>query len=153
MRKLSFFALILCLPFVSCAQSASSFWATLNTLQPGEKIQIVDTHSKRHSGLFASISETSISYTDSSGQKTIAQQDVRSIKVTQNTHRLRKVLLGAGIGAVSGAAVTAAGWESNGFLGGKGAGAAVGASIGCGIGAIVGAVLPSHSTVYSVNAP
>lgn len=156
MRKLLFFAFILGLPLISSAQSASSFWATLNTLQPGEKIQIIDTHSKRHSGLFASISETSISYTDSGGQKTIPQQDVRSIKLMENKHRLRKTLIFAGIGAGAGAGIGAASVQQTGSIilsVSRGKGAAVGAIIGGGIGAIFGAVLPSHSTLYSLNAP
>lgn len=153
MRKLLFFAFILGLPLISSAQSTPTSWTTLSTLQSGQKIQIIDTNSKTHSGLFAKVSEASISFTDSAGEKTIPRQDIRTIKLMKDNHRLRNTLLGAGIGAGAGAGVAAAGWESHGFLGGRGTGAAVGAVIGGGIGAIIGSVLPSHSTIYSVSSP
>jgi len=157
MRKLLFVAFILGLPLISFAQSTSSSWATLNSLQSGQRIQIIDTNSKTHSGLFTSVSETSISYTDSGGQKTIPHQDVRSVKLTQNKHRLRNALLagtaGAGVGAAIGAA-THKSCSSQSFcldIGGRALPAGIGAVIGGIGGAAVGALLPSHSTIYSVS--
>lgn len=159
MRKLLFFAFILGLPLISSAQSTPTSWTTLSTLQSGQKIQIIDTNSKTHSGLFAKVSETSISFTDSAGEKTIPRQDIRTIKLTKNNHRLRNALLvgaaGAGVGAAIGAA-THKSCSSQSFcldVGGRALPAGIGAVIGGIGGATVGALLPSHSTIYSVSSP
>lgn len=139
------------LPCVSLAQTNHASWELINGLQPGQKIQLVDTASKKHSGIFLRVSDTAISFTDSRGEQSIQKQDVRSVKLTQNKHRLRNTLIGAGIGAGAGAGITAATWENHGFLGGKGVGAAVGAVIGGVAGATVGVLLPSHSTIYDAG--
>ena len=151
MRKAVFVICVLALPSISLAKTDRSSWATLNRLQAGQSIEILDTSSNTHSGAFIKVSETAISYRVAEGEQSIQKPEVRSVKLTQNKHRLRNTLIGAGIGAGAGAAVTAAGWENHGFLGGKGTGAAVGATIGAVAGAVVGALLPSHGTVYKVS--
>jgi hypothetical protein len=141
---------LICILATSCAlpaQTSPNTWENLNALRPGEKIQIVDTTSHKHSGAFVSASGTAIVLTQSDGDRTLQKQDVRSVKLMKGGHHLRNALIGAGIGAGAGAGITAAAWEPHGFLGGRGTGAAVGAIIGGFCGAIVGAVLPSHTTV------
>ena len=150
MRSHLFLLCVLGLPCLSLAQTNQASWALLSGLQPGQKIQLIDTASKKHSGTFSSVSDTAISFSDSKGEQSIQRQDVRSVKLMQNKHRLRNTLIGAGVGAGAGAGIIAATWENHGFLGGKGVGAAVGAVIGGVAGAAVGALLPSHGTVYSV---
>jgi hypothetical protein len=78
----------------------------------------------------------------------VQKQDVRSVKLMKSNHRLRNTLIGLGVGAGAGAGITAAAWESHGFLGGKGVGAAVGAGLGGLGGIIVGGLLPTHDTIY-----
>jgi hypothetical protein len=151
MRKILFLVCILSLPCVSFAQTNQPSWTALSVLSPGQNIQVIDTASKKHTGLFASTTESAITLTEPSGAQTIQKQDIRSVKLMKNTHRLRNTLIGAGIGAGAGAAITAGGWESNGFLGGKGVGAAVGAIIGGASGAIIGALVPSHATIYKAT--
>jgi hypothetical protein len=150
MQKTLLSLAVLSLPCVSLAQANPTQWSNLNSLHSGQKIQITDTQSRKHSGTFDSASDTAISYSEATGDHSIEKQDVRSVKLLEHQRRLRHTLIGAGIGAGAGAAVTAAGWENNGFLGGKGAGAAVGAVIGGISGAVVGALLPTHSTIYNV---
>jgi len=149
MRKMLFLTCLLGLTCVSSAQNNQA-WANLETLKPGQKIQIVEINAKEHSGTFVSLSETAISFDDAAGAQTVPRQDVRKIKINQNK-RLRNTLIGAGIGAGAGAGITAAAWEPHGFLGGRGVGAAVGAIIGGLSGAVVGAVLPSHGTIYNAG--
>jgi hypothetical protein len=151
MRKVAFLMCVLALPSISLAKTDRSSWTTLNGLQAGQSIEILDTSSNTHSGTFVSVSETAISYRVAEGERAIQKPEVRSVKLKQNKHRLRNTLIGAGIGAGAGAAVTAVGWESHGFLGGKGVGAAVGAIIGTVPGAVVGVLLPSHDTIYKVS--
>ncbi len=149
MRKILFLVCVLGLSCVSLAQDKSA-WSNLTGLHAGQKIQIVDTQSKKHSGTFVSASDTAISYSETTGDHSIEKQNVRSVKLLEHQRRPRHVLIGTIIGAGVGAAVTAAGWEGNGLVGGKGAGAAVGAIIGGISGAVVGALLPTHSTIYNV---
>jgi hypothetical protein len=119
----------------------------LNTLQAGQKIQVIET-SKKDSGTFLSVSAKEISLQGKSGAQTIQRQDVRSVKLIENKHRLRNTLIGAAVGAGAGAGISAAAWEPHGFAGGRGTGAAVGAVIGAVGGAVVGALWPSHETIY-----
>ena len=151
MRNMLSLICILATSVVSLAQSNSASWQNLNSLRAGQSIQVVDVSSKKHSGVFVSASDAAIVLTETSGERTLQKENVRSVKLMKNRHRLRNTLIGAGVGAGAGAGITAGAWESHGFLGGKGAGAAVGAVIGGLGGAIVGAVLPSHDTIYSVK--
>jgi hypothetical protein len=153
MRKILFLILTLAMPCTLFAQTDLASWANLSALQPGHKIEVLDTTSKKHSGTFVNVSDAAITLKEGGGEKSIAKQDVRSVKMTDGKRRLRHTLIGLGIGAGAGAAITAAGWENNGFLGGKGAGAAVGAIIGGVTGTVVGALLPANSTVYRVSSP
>jgi hypothetical protein len=140
----------LAVPCTSLSQTNPG-WSNLSALRPGQKIQVVETNSKKHTGIFVNVSDTAIASRDNAGEQTFRKPEVRSVKLMENGHRMRHVLIGAAVGAGVGAGVTAAGWEQHGFLGGKGAGAAVGAVIGGVVGAIVGALLPSHKTIYSVS--
>jgi hypothetical protein len=150
MRKSLFLICVLGLPCVSWAQTNRASWANLSALQAGQKIQIVEMNSKKHSGTFANVSDTAILYRETAGEQTIQKQDVRSVKLMAS-HRLRNTIIGGAVGAGAGAGITAGTWENHGFTGGKGTGAIVGAVIGFVAGGVVGALLPSHKTIYSVN--
>jgi hypothetical protein len=158
-RTTLFLTLCLGMPCVSLAQTAQGSWAKLSTLQPGQNIQVVETTSKKHSGAFVSVSDAAISYRGNAGEHSISKQDVRSVKLMQNTHRLRNTLLvgaaGAGVGAAIGAA-THHGCSTQSFcidVGGRALPSGIGAVIGGLGGAVVGVVLPSHSTIYNVSSP
>jgi hypothetical protein len=155
MRKLLPILFLLATSCALPAQTNPTSWSNVTSLQAGQKIQVVDTSAKKHSGTFVSVSDTAIVFTESNGDRTLQKQDVRAVKLIKGDRRLRHTLIGAGIGAGAGAGITAAAWEPHGFLGGKGAGAAVGAVIGAIGGAIVGAVLPSHGSIdiYKTSSP
>ena len=142
MRNFWILACLLAMPSVVSAQ-----WDNLNILQAGQKIQVVES-SKKDSGTFLSVSDKEISLQVKSGPQAIQRQDVRSVKLMVNEHRLRNTLIGAAVGAGAGAGISAAAWEPQGFAGGRGTGAAVGAVIGAAGGAVIGALWPSHETVY-----
>jgi hypothetical protein len=85
------------------------------------------------------------------------RQDVRSVKLLENKHRLRNTLVvgaaGAGVGAAIGAA-TYKGCSSQSFcldIGGRGLPTGIGAVIGGVGGVVVGVLLPSRETVYDVG--
>jgi hypothetical protein len=123
----------------------------------GQKIQIVDTNSKKHSGTFVSVSGTTLSYQDSAGEQTIEQQDIRCVKLMENKHRLRNTLIGGAVGAGAGAGIGAATshpCSSQSFCIqpiGKGGMAGIGAVVGFVGGAVVGVLLPNHEMIYSVD--
>ena len=148
---LGVFAILICFlgtQSVALAQSDQSSWTNLSALAAGQKIKIVEADSKTHSGTFVALNDSEISLQEAGSQQTIARKDVRSVKLMDNTHRLRHALIGAAIGAGAGAGIAAGTWENHGYLHGKGTGAAVGAIIGGIGGAVVGAVWPSHKTIF-----
>jgi outer membrane lipoprotein SlyB len=148
MRKV---LLLICVLGTSCtswAQSNPASWENLNTLHAGEKIQVLEMNSKKVSGTFLNVSDAAISVQEEAGSQTIQRQDVRSVKLMKNKHRLRNTLIGAGVGASVGAVMGAA--TSDNFFG-RGFGAAIGAVVVLLPGAVVGALVPSHETIYRVS--
>jgi hypothetical protein len=158
---------LICILGISCAawaQGDQASWTNLSTLRPGQRIEIVEMNSKKHSGTFVSFSETAIVYQDNAGGQTIPKQDVRRVKLRENKHRSRNVLIGGVVGAGVGAAIGAGVFHgctpnppSSQFpncLGAsvtRGEGAAILAPVGFLAGAVVGAFFPSHHTIYSAN--
>jgi hypothetical protein len=148
MRKILFLICVLGTSCTSWAQSDPASWGNLNTLQAGEQIQVLEMNSKKVSGTFVNVSGAAISVQEGAGSQTIQRQDVRSVKLMKNKHRLRNALIGAGIGAGAGAVLGAA--TADDFLG-RGLGAAIGAVVALLPGAVVGALAPSHETIYRVS--
>jgi len=157
MRKSLLLICVLGLSCVSWAQTNRASWSNLSGLQAGQKIQIVDMNSKKHSGTFVSVSGTALSYQDSPDVQTIQKQDVHSVKLMKNKHRLRNALIGGAVGACAGAGIGAATnhpCSSQSFCVqpiGRGGAAGIGAVVGFVGGAVVGVLLPSHETIYVVN--
>jgi hypothetical protein len=157
MRKLLWVVCVLGVSCASLAQVNQSSWVSLGGLKPGQKIQVVEVSSKKHSGVFASVSDTAIVYSEKTGERSVQRQDVRSVKLMENKHRLRNTLVvgaaGAGVGAAIGAA-TYKGCSSPSFcldIGGRGLPTGIGAVIGGVGGVVVGVLLPSRETVYDVG--
>jgi hypothetical protein len=152
MRKLLSLICILGTPCASWAQSSQASWQNLSTLQAGQNIQVVEMNSKKDSGTFLSASATAISLQGAAGEQTIQKQDVRSVKLMENKHRLRNTLVGGAIGAGAGAGIGEATYGcSSGCIGfSKGDAAAVGTVLGLVGGAIIGALLLSHKMIYRV---
>jgi hypothetical protein len=155
MRTTMFLLCIFALPSVSPAQSNPD-WPNLSRLHAGQQIQIVETNSKKHSGTFVSVSDAAISYRETAGEHSLEKQDVRTVKLMENQHRLRNTLIGTGVGAGVGAAIGAATYKScssQSFCidpGGRALPAGIGAVVGGVGGAVVGVLLPSHSTLYNI---
>jgi hypothetical protein len=154
MRNILFLLCVLGLPCLSLAQTSQSSWSTLSGLQPGQHIQLIDSASRKHSGTFLTVSDTAIAYREKSSDRSIEKQEVRSVKLMENKHRLRNTLIfagvGAGVGAGIGAATTQQTTGSIILSVSREKGAAVGAVIGVVAGATVGALLPSNGTIYNV---
>lgn len=157
MHKVLLLISVLGMPCALWAQTNQAAWAKLSALRTGQSIQVVEMNSKKHSGTFVNVSDTAISYQDIAGERTIQNQDVRSVKLMENRHRLRNTLILAGVGAGVGAGIGAATYQpcsSQSFCiqpGGRGLPAGIGAVIGLVGGAAVGALLPTHNTIYRVT--
>ena len=153
--------LLLCILVVSCAapiHGQQGSWQNLNTLRPGEPIQVRGIKALKITGAFVSVTDAAISLQAESGPQTIQKPDVRSVKLMRNKHRLRNTLILAGVGAGVGAGIGAAAHQScpstQTFcldIGGRRLPAAVGATVGLLGGAAVGAFIPTHETIYSVK--
>ena len=157
MRVIAFVFCFFALPWASLAQNNPA-WSSLTALHAGQKIQIIETNAKKHSGAFMNVSDTAISYQENAGQQTIQKQDVRTVKLMDNKHRLRNTIIGAAVGAGVGAGIGAAVYKpcSGSFCidpGGRALPAGIGAVVGGLGGVVVGALLPSHSTIYNVSPP
>ena len=138
------------------AQSDS--WQNLNKLHGGDKIQVVEANRTKVIGQFVSVSDTSISLDAGGTTQNILSQDVKTVKLMKNKHRLRNTLVLAGAGAGIGAGIGAAAHKScpstQSFcfdIGGRTFPAIIGGTIGLIGGGVVGVLLPSHETVYTVN--
>ena len=114
MRKLLFLICVLGMPCASWAQSNSASWENLNTLQAGEKIQVLEMNSKNISGTFVNVSDVAISLQDKTSQEMVQRQDVRSVKLMKSQNRLRNGLIGAAVGAGVGAGIGAASCHGSG---------------------------------------
>ena len=99
MHKILLLISILGIPCALWAQTNQASWAKLGALRTGQSIQIVEMNSKEHSGSFVNVSDTAISYQNIAGERTIQNQNVRSVKLMENRHRLRNTLILAGVGA------------------------------------------------------
>jgi hypothetical protein len=158
---------LICVLGISCtswAKTDQTSWANLTSLQAGEKIQVVDMGSKKHAGIVVSVSDTAITYRDNADEQTLQKQDVRSVKLMRNKHRLRNTFIVGGVGAGVGAAIGAGVFNKScvpdnslaysfceGFRTTRGEGSALIGAIGLVGGAVVGALLPSHETIYRVE--
>jgi len=157
MRKILFLICILGIPCASRAETNQASWANLGGLHAGQRIQIVEMNSKKHSGIFVNLSDKALSYKGTTGEQAIQKQDVRSVKLMEHGHRLRNTLILGGVGAGVGAGIGAATWHSCSPQSfcisaiGRGGQAAIGAGFGLLGGAIVGALLPTHNTIYRVS--
>jgi hypothetical protein len=148
MRKLLPFLLLLT---TSCLAQGKGAWPSVQNLKLGQKVQVTDTAAKKHTGTVTAVTDEAIVLHLPFGDQSVPKQDVHTVKLLENNHRLRNTVIGAVIGAGAGAAILAAAWESNGFIKGKGTGAAVGLGLGGIVGAVVGVSIPTHQTIYATQ--
>jgi len=147
MKTLLVAMLVLAMPLALWAQNNQSDWQQLSQLQSGEKISVVDSSHKKHSGAFSSFSDQFIIVRANTGDETIPRRDIREIKRSKRSHRLRRAasgLAGSGVGAAIGYGVASTKdcWCT------KGESAGIGAVLGFFGGLAVGDVIPSHQTIY-----
>jgi len=157
MRNLGILLCIVGMPSFVSARGNQAAWENLNTLQPGQKIEVIEVNSKAESGRFSSVTDASITLQKKSGQQTIQKRDVKIVRLMKNKHRLRNTFIGAGVGAGLGAGIGAASYRqckpppdfSTCFFDiSRGDQAAIFGIMGLVGGAAVGALLPISEIIY-----
>jgi hypothetical protein len=88
MRFVSIALLFLALSSLSAAQAS---WKTLNAIEVGQKIQVIEMNSKKHSGTFLSLSDSAITFQEGASERSVQKQDVRSVKL-RTQRRFRNAL-------------------------------------------------------------
>jgi hypothetical protein len=99
MRKILLLICVLGTSGTLWVQNNPACWHNLNAVPVGEKIQVLERNSTETSGTFLNISNGAISVQREAGSQAIPRQDVVSVKLMKNRHRLRNSFIGAAIGA------------------------------------------------------
>ena len=89
--------LLLLVPRFGLAQSPQNNWDNLKQLQPGQKIEVVDTSMKSLQGPFVAVSEEALTLQGGKSQESVERAKVVRVSVRDTSHRTRNMLLGAGI--------------------------------------------------------
>jgi len=124
-------------------------WDTLRTLQPGNRIKVLDRAGEVRSGAFAKVSADAISFITRKGEVSIEKARVSRVQVRSSGRRMRNLLIGAGIGVAIGVAVDQGlGAYLRNESGESDAVRAVSYIAPIGIFAAIGAALPGYKTIY-----
>ena len=127
-------------------------WDDVKQLTVGQEIMVVQKDAKAFRGRLAKVSDEAIVVRLTSDEQTIARDNVERVSSRGASHRLRNVVVGAGVGFGAGAGIGAAAGNPN-SIGGRGIPAAAGGAIGLAAGAAVGAALPSRGWHEVYRAP
>ena len=154
MRKLVITLMLLVTPILSRAQKPENSWAPLNALHAGQKIEIVETSLKKHSGTFATVTDEAIQLREGGSDVGIRKENVMRVTLLDKSYRLRNAFIMGGIGAGAGAGIGAAASRCSSITGsfhfcglGRSVAIGIGAVVGLAGGAAVGAAVPSHPTI------
>ena len=149
MRRALLVACLLMIPCVSRAQKTPASWDGLNALRAGDKVEVVETSLKKHTGTFAAVSEESLTLREGAAEQSIRKEDVMRVTSLAKSHRLRNALAFGAVGAVASAGIGAARCSGEFMCGALTGIFGVSGFLG---GAAIGAFVPSHPTIYRVPA-
>lgn len=143
------------LPAAVCAQKDKGSWSDLNRLKSGQRIEVIETNMKSHSGRFVAVTDDVLSLQEKGSDVSIKREDVVRVSTSSGPRRGEHAVIGLVIGGAIGAGIGAAAGSSgskNGFLdfNTRGIGALIGVALGAPSGALVGAVIPASTTVFRV---
>ena len=141
-RILAIFTLLAC-----AASLWAQSWDGLSSLNPGERVTVLEKSGREHKGVFRSVSTQAISIEERSSQVAIERARVRRVQAGSHAHRVRNLLIGAGIGLAIGLTVdqTLGTFFRN---EGHDSGRAVTYIAPIAVFGAIGAALPGHRTVY-----
>jgi len=139
------------------ALAGSGLWSAVQGIAPGTQIE-VQIKGAKHRGTLSAVTAASLSMNTANAQVSLAQADIRKVKIRKSNFKRRAI-----IGGIIGAAAGIAGAAPFGVLAANeghddqasivAAGAAIGFGIGAGVGALA-ALAPGYYTIYeSATAP
>lgn len=143
-------AFLFLLPALALAVSPQDSWDSLKQLQPGQKIEVIDSSMKSLHGAFVSVSDEAISLRAGKTEETVTRANVVRVSVRDTSHRTRNMLLGAGILGGIALAITAVPLGISRNEGTHCGSCAAVIAGGFGGGAAIGAI-PGSRTVYRVK--
>lgn len=79
MRKLAVALMLLGTPILSRAQTPTNSWAALNALHAGQRIEIIETNLKKHSGTFSTVTDEAIQLREGGSDVGIRKEDVMRV--------------------------------------------------------------------------
>jgi hypothetical protein len=153
MRRLLIIACLLGTTPVARAQTDRGAWESLNGLRAGQRIEVVETNLKKHTGTFVTVSDEAIQLREGPTDESVKKADVMRVTLLEKNHRLRNALIGGAVGCGAGAGIGAVVHSGLGSFFSRSAAAGFGAVIGLAAGAALGAAVPSHPTIYRANPP
>jgi hypothetical protein len=93
------------IPFLSLAaagQAPTSNWENLRMIAPGTEVRVAAGNSKPVRGRLENVSDDSLAIQADTGTRSFPRPEIRGVFVRKNRDRLRKVLIGMGIGTSAG---------------------------------------------------
>ena len=126
-------------------------WEDVRSVTAGQKVEISVRKGETARGAFVSASETGVVVREKGGERGIARDEIRKVRVGDPARRLRNGLIATAIGAGVGAAIGCAVCPhcANEGAGGKFIGPGV--ALGAGIGAAAGFISSPPRTIYRVK--
>ncbi|MGH9845738.1 MAG: hypothetical protein ACREEM_44080 [Blastocatellia bacterium] len=109
-------AVLLVLPPVASAQEATAAindWAGLKTVTVGIKLDVKLKNGKAVKGKLVSISDTALALSDDNRTTDLNQADIQSVSLIRGQSVMKSTLIGAAVVGGAGAAVGAAGCNSD----------------------------------------
>ena len=79
MRKLLLIVCLLVMPCVARAQKNEGLWENLNALRSGERIEVVESRLKNHTGTFVAYSAESITFHEGAADQSVKKEDVMRV--------------------------------------------------------------------------
>jgi hypothetical protein len=135
--------LVLLAPSPGSAQQLQAFQDLAPRIKLNDRLQIEDQSGARITGRLARLTSDEIAIQTNVGEQRFTSADVRSVAVRHGSGRWG-ALIGAGVGAVVGAALECGGGEHEYCS----EGVVMLGIFGTGVGAAVGAFIPRTTTVY-----
>jgi hypothetical protein len=126
-------------------------WEEVRGAAPNQKVDVSLRNAEGVKGTFVSATETSLVVRDAAGERSIARDQIRRVRVSDPSRRIRNTAIGAAIGLAAGIGIGFAACPhcANEGNGGKFVGPA--AAAGAGIGAAAGLLPAPYRTIYKAK--
>lgn len=129
-------------------KSDTARWENLRKVTPGSAVRVVLKNIESWDGKLGTVSDNGLTMRTSGGEKTFARDSIVRVSIKGRSHRKRNLLIGLGVGAVTGVVIGVADPElgqgtcEQGSCANAGVAAMVGAAGAAG-GAAIGAIIPT----------